>query len=830
MRLPDFVNRIRRKFSEVGNFVRNPEQVIYRHGRKVALEKYEQMPLPGKGAKQQGAEEAVKQKGTVQERLSQAIARPKRAKTAIATASHAPTPITATAIAPSPEAPTWVDPDFAVLQPGDVLTRGWVGRYTVGECLQERGWMRLYEGIQDNGQDAVWIYEYRLSDSVFRSRDIQARRTAFKQIIDLNSRLGDGSDFRILKLRDVITAVQQPCYLITKALPGSQGLTEYLENRHQPFSPSQVREFLRQVLQSLQYLQAYQVHWPDGSSQTGLPHGRLTPESLWIRFSEAKLPTQGDSFFVYLSRLALWEHLFYAGELPIQDIAKTTQALGAIADDFNALGRMAFLLLTDNAQANPADLQAWPDDPQARSLYPFICRLLGVGPEEPFKSPDTAITALRALPPTFVTPIETTPSEDTPVETSVDESRRWLWWLMGLILLGAGFSMVWQLLRGRAPLELVGPVCEEADGCILSLGRFGESTSLTYGFEPGSYWKESFSRSLRSPVESPNRSVMLEESLERRADVPSATLIRTNVALRDRQDLLTQIQRGQLQAGFVRGGQALPPGLAETTVAYDGIAVFVIYSDAQRDRTLPKLVNGQISLTELRRLFTQQQQTLGQEDTPVQLYVPQGYLKSNEAAETIALFRELVFDTPEDKAQFDAVQRQVLTEVTALDTRPDSIYAHMLNDFETQANTDQPIMGVGFDRISRMNGQCSVYPLAIAHQGKTYPVLVGNNGPTDWETDLCADRGAYWVNSDSFQPPNGNVNHRYPLAYPMAVAHPERCLDVGADPECQPPGQALVDQLLSVEGQYLLSEVGLVPIEPIGRIRRFLWRGNDVIQ
>ncbi|NER84232.1 MAG: hypothetical protein F6K42_32800, partial [Leptolyngbya sp. SIO1D8] len=339
MRLPDFVNQIRRKFSEATNFARNPDQVIYRQGRRIALEKYEQMSLPRRGEKgaepQRGAAEPQNEPSIpILNRsfpgLNRTGSEPLRSQTAVSVPSRSATSVV---LAPNP-LPELVDPDLAHLQPGDVLTRGWVGRYVVGTCLQDHGWMRLYEGMQENGNEPIWIYEYRLSHTVFSERDIQARRTAFKQLIDFNSRLGEGSDFRILKLRDVITAAQQPCYVITQGLPGGQGLSECLASRDRPFSPEQVCEFLHQVLQSLQYLQAYQVHWPDGSSQTGLPHGRLNLESAWIRFSEARTPHQEDAFFVYLSRLALWEHLFYAGDPPIQEIAQTAQSLGTIADDF----------------------------------------------------------------------------------------------------------------------------------------------------------------------------------------------------------------------------------------------------------------------------------------------------------------------------------------------------------------------------------------------------------------------------------------------------------------------------------------------------------------
>ncbi|MEM6519540.1 MAG: hypothetical protein AAF892_00145 [Cyanobacteria bacterium P01_D01_bin.71] len=840
MRLPDFVNRLRRKFSEASNFVRNPQQAIYRQGRKIALQKYEQAAFPGSGSGRSkpadGAREAADTNGasrreTVVEGRSRQQRQDNRTSPSASPQAlpSAPTSIAAATPPPVTKPVALDNPDCVLLRPGEVLTRGWVGRYSVGACLQDHGWMRLYEGIQENGQEAVWIYQYCLSDTTFQTRNQQARRTAFKQIIDLNARLGEGSDFRLLKLRDVIAAPQQPCYLVTKSLPGSQCLSEHLADRRQPFSPDQVRELLRQVLQSLQYLQTYQVQWPDGSTQMGLPHGHLTLESLWIRFTEATVGTQAESFFVYLSRLALWEHLFYSGEPAIRDIADNTQALGTISDDLAALGHIAFALLTRDTQADPAQLANWPDDAEARSLYPFICRLLGVGSEEPFRSPDTAIEVLRKLPPTLVMPTEAEQPLVEPVQTT--GLSPWAWLVIGMALLGVGWAgLSWWQRRTGMPIW-AGPTCRESEGCILKLQPFDDSVTITYNFEPRVAWQEAFSRSLANPAIRSDQAVMLEASLEE-GTAPSnpsspSNLLRSSQGVRDRQELLSQIRQGELQAGFVRGGQGDTPGIAETTVAYDGLAVFVIYSDAQRDRNVLKLIDPSISLADIRQLFTRQRQTIGKNDYPVKLYFPQGYGKSGDnAAETVALFRELVFDTTEDQAQFESVRRQVLATVAAQAPPPASIYAHMVDDFENQQITDQPLIGIGFDRISRLNGQCSVYPLTLTQDRQTYPILMSNGGPVDENTDLCADRGAYWVNSDIFAAQDEPAQRGYPLGYGMAVAYPDTCsADAATTTDCLSPGGVLAHQLLSIEGQYLLSEVGLVPVRPIQQIRQFLARG-----
>ncbi|NER84562.1 MAG: hypothetical protein F6K42_34585 [Leptolyngbya sp. SIO1D8] len=90
---------------------------------------------------------------------------------------------------------------------------------------------------------------------------------------------------------------------------------------------------------------------------------------------------------------------------------------------------------------------------------------------------------------------------------------------------------------------------------------------------------------------------------------------------------------------------------------------------------------------------------------------------------------------------------------------------------------------------------------------------------------MCGDRGTYWVNLEIFEAPDNQPGEvAYPLGYAMSVAHPEHCAANSPDGECQTPGALLAQKLLSIEGQYLLSQVGLVPVEPIHRIRRFLGR------
>ena len=823
MRLSDLVNQVRRRVSEWSNLARNPVSVLRQQGARKAQSVYKKMPLPFTNR----TNEANHERGntTEQEPAAQSVAYRSvsasylQDSTDDLLAEHR-LPLLETHYPP-------------VLSPETWLQGGWQGRYQIEKCELNQGWLRLYQGVQEHGQP-VWIYEYCFSEKTFSPSVIEPRKEAFKQLVDLNSRLGDGSDFRILKPIDVICSADQPvCYLMTKVLPTGQLLKTYLASKQAPASASQVRLLFSQVLQTLQYLQTYRVNWPDETSQMRLPHGALSLESLWIQFSDVPMVSGEHPFFIHVSRFALWEHLFYPGEVdayPMKKIATQTSELGSLARDFEALGQVGFALITGSlAPGDPTDRGLWPEDRQILTFYPFVLQLLGKGQFGAFKSVDRAIAAFRNLPELAPKPEivveEPLPEVEPAASLSEPTPPGWsCWTVLGVLLLGIGGMALW-LLR---PKDMIVVGCQQEEGCRLQdIPGLSASASINYALE-SSYWNGSFFSTLTSPLEVDlEPQVLLEKALEQR-DKDALNLKRRQEEPDSFSDWVTAKplgKAGSVNVGFLRTGKNRGdlPGVTTQIVAYDGIAIFVAYSDSYRAQNIPKLINGKIKWAELQSLFSGETSTL--QGHKVKLYRP------HEDA-VVDIFQDLLYgdrDTNDADTEADFTEQRRLNRDQL--NRPvdsnDSIYARMLREFEN--HTGPPVIGIGFGRISQVVSQCSVYPLAIVDEDrKMFPLLVDVAGtPIDVDMDLCGDKGAYWANSEIF---NGTDEVAYPLGYELSVAYPE-CPSADLDPASADAvcngGAVLAQKLRSPEGQYLLSETGLVPRTPIQTIRRLLWEDDS---
>ena len=116
----------------------------------------------------------------------------------------------------------------------------------------------------------------------------------------------------------------------------------------------------------------------------------------------------------------------------------------------------------------------------------------------------------------------------------------------------------------------------------------------------------------------------------------------------------------------------------------------------------------------------------------------------------------------------------------------------ILQDFEN----NQEKISISFDFLSRVYGQCSVYPLAV--EG-VQPLIENNGNEINSKTDLC-DKGGYKPNVDAFN------SESYPLAYQLIVIPSEDNKEIG---------NRFANMLLTEEGQTLLKEAGLVPIRKL---------------
>ncbi|MEL6814016.1 MAG: hypothetical protein AAFP03_04280 [Cyanobacteria bacterium J06598_3] len=740
-----------------------------------------------------------------------------------------------------------------VLPEGEILKGTWWGRYTIGECQRNSPRYRRYAGIQNNGNHPVWIHEYLLPEDDFNHKDAEARRNAFKDIIDLNLRLGNDRDFRVHKLQDVVASVERRCFLITQAVPLSTPLAEDLR-RLGPMMPFQVRRALHQALQTLQYLHSsYRVRWPNNNIERGLYHGNLSLESLWVRRSEVLVGVEEPQFFIYFSNFALWEHLFgdpgehrYRGE-----VAQSIAELGSISQDLAALGKVAFYLLQGGElnprtgrPGDPRDPNDWPDELQHHPLQSFIYRLLGLGNQQPFNSAGNALTALHQLPLHRVeAPV--TFAEEAPVERD-GVSGYWivLFALLGGLLGVLGLRPFLSWVGGGG--AIASNQCTEP--CRLQSVTDLPTGAISYGLETGGAWQTAFNKAQSWPkvvaasdvsessgekpaslASAPRFEATLEQRVAEAGNASLALDLETKSS--DVSDLYAALASGEISFALTRVPASLPDTLSAEVVAYDGIVAVVPYSDATREGNIAQRLDGQISLATLREIYTGELTSL--KGNQIKAYFPllpqvnrtTGTVRFREKSGAIAPFTERLFtdELPLQSAFRDLkakamgslerdIQRDIFEEGRPL--RYD-LFARMFRDFENAlVETPKTVpTTIGFEQLSRVLGQCSVYPLAVSNgRGKAVqPLLQTGDRPVDVRTNLCDDKGSYWANVEAFQ--SGD----YPLAYPLAVVYPKESA----------AGKAMADLLKTAEGQYLLNEAGLVPTMPIPTIRKVLWRAGD---
>lgn len=234
--------------------------------------------------------------------------------------------------------------------------------------------------------------------------------------------------------------------------------------------------------------------------------------------------------------------------------------------------------------------------------------------------------------------------------------------------------------------------------------------------------------------------------------------------------------------------------LESEIIAYEGIVVFVPFSDAQRENSFPKALNGRISFEDLRKLYSGEVRywkDLNNKlpDLPVKLYLPQDEF-------LIQKFKNLIFkDDPDRASKFE----KRIKERTIIKQTIPKILRSLLNEFE---NKSQDGIGIGFGPLSQVYNQCSVYPLSIGEKGREVQSLVQNNGQDiNPKTNLCK-KGGYYPNPEVFK------DNKYPLKYSISVVYPQ-------DEDSSLAGKKFIEILKTDEGQNLLEQAGLVPIRKI---------------
>jgi PBP superfamily domain len=642
------------------------------------------------------------------------------------------------------------------------------GRYRVTRFLGQRGRGRLYEGLHLSTQQTVIIKEYLLPGQSFNPDETRLIKQAFENLAGIKLADGRAQDFRLVQPQDAISdRHEERCYAISSPINAYPALRTYLAKQGK-MSPQAVRFLLNQVLQSLTALHEQKFALPTGQIQSGIAHGNLNLDSLLILPETADL-YESPQFLIYLCDVSLWESLFIP---PPVSIPSPTYH-----HDLIALGRVAFYLLLGREQDDqgrllePRQDRHWLREDLA--LEQFIRQLLGL--DTPFESAAIARQALLYLPalPASVQ----APSSSSEVQTLSKPSRqywRWLLLTLFLVVLGGGITYWW--LRQSASEATEPTPCCIADVPSVPTGRF------QYTFGRQSIWHYIWREKNLIAKDTSLESLVLKQLTQLELIYKPTTT---------QQQAIAAVRSGKAEFAIMASQPETSDDLAQEVVAYDGLVVFVAFTYRERAKGLPRFLNSQISLAQLRQLYSGQVtnwQQIGGPDLPVRLYIP-------DNPEAVAVFEQKVLQTSTAIEQFRSFNNNS-AEIETLPTF--ELLRRIIQDFE-----DRQLGGIGFGSLSQVFGQCSVYPLAIRAEGNSpiQPLSV-HGRPITPEIDLCNDKGTY--------SPNMQVFHQqlYPLMYPITIAYPR-------DNSRSPIGKKLAEILKTSESQKLLYKTGLVPLHPI---------------
>lgn len=669
----------------------------------------------------------------------------------------------------------------------------------------DQGSVCWYRGNQTVDNEPVLVRQYILPTAL-DEEEIDRRKVRFEQLNRISFNQTGDRDFRLLMPLDWdINAETNCCYLVTesidKGLPDYKSLRDYLTAAKEGIMPpNQVRQVLKQVLQTLWFLQTQKVRLATGEVKQGLAHGHLNLDSLRY-VPRALMPEAEPPLLIYVSDLlGAGESLFIPSDVEIE--TSTVQ-------DLKALGWIGFSLMTgvaieplmgESIELRSLDFdldQRW-QKVSDRPLKQFIVQLLRQS-RPTFNTAFTAREALLDL--DLPDPQAELVTESESEEKSIGNVSK----LFPLILIGfltglgfLGIQSLWMLFKPTADAVMGTSPC-----CINDV-VFSEN-NMSYAIQKDSIWTTVIGKpGLIAP-----RKTLLQELRDRMlTEKPNLRLNSIDQASLEQQ---LEKLRGK-QIDFVlaevptKERPAVVNGLEETIVAYDGIVVFVAFNDATRGQNIPNQLGGDVTFDELRQYFTASPTSRTSTSTLPAGWIPKLYLPFEPSA--VDWFQQRVLQNANFneapavtlKRQQDNLKKQKKPDNDATS----SLYGEVLRiskDSGNGNNNQSKTFGIGFGFLSTLMGQCSVYPLALAEKSQAVqPLIQDDTGRRiDPTTDLCS-KGSYSPNIDAF------ASGDYPLAYSLVVIHRK-----DQNPS---DGKKFADMLVTDEGQCLLSKAGLVPLRP----------------
>jgi serine/threonine protein kinase len=650
--------------------------------------------------------------------------------------------------------------------------KGSRGSYQIISLLETRGLGRLYSGIHLQNKQPVIIKEYLLPTRSFNDDETSKRKETFKRVAGVNLADGRNQNFRITNYFEAIVDENgERCYLITNEIEPSQTLSKYLIEKG-AMTPSAVRGILNQALQTLEFLHTQKLRLPSNQIRHGLAHGNINLDSILIK------EEKNNNFYIYFCDLALWENLFIPPSIPQSAPAKPE-------DDLKSLGLVAFYLwmgrVTDDSThqyLNPRDTQQWPNNDS--HLKQYLYNLIGL--DAPFESAQVARQVLLQL------PIEENVNKSKASSTTEAEKKRFrriplfILIFLALLLLGGG---MWFLFGKFNKYQ------EESTEWNQLPEKFSDIT----GVQAGTFFFTGEKQGTWSSVweQSPIDNKRLKDLI--RSPIPSIQAIFDYKPIETDTQSLSQFVskpldklRTENKYSFVITNlqdENITDDLDKKPIAYDGLLVFV--ESAKGDGNLPTALGGEISLEDLRLIYTGKTTNWAKLKGRNLDIIPRIPMEP----EAIRLFQKIVFkDNKQDIADFKKI---VLQEETTKTIR------EIGNLVETKGNSGI----ISFGIFSKTWDQCGIYPLDI----KVNDSSSSSQPMFNKVSRRQVTPSTYSCGKDNYLDTN-TVKSSYLLGYPLYVVYPR-------NNKLNFIGSSFADVLSTRQGQCLLNEVGLAPLQPM---------------
>lgn len=627
-----------------------------------------------------------------------------------------------------------------------------IGEYIIQRCLEPS----LYEA--NRNQEQVWLKEYQFSERDFKPEKVKQRQADFDQLVMWNLKIGHGPDFRLLKVLGSFSK-ERSSYLVTQPLTQALSLRQYLATQG-AMRASEVREVLRQVLETLHFLHCvYRVRLGNDKFDRHFPHGNLSLDSLWIKLSGTSAIAKERRFFIYATDLMLWEQVVKKSA-----IAKSASELGSIPEDLQALGLVGFQLLGgqlaegETISALKRD-EVWQDI-HDRGLKPFIRRLAGL--ENPLLSADAALQCLSVPPEASILEIAEVEPEESFQETPVSRMGCFilLFALVGTIALT--WIMVGSLFirNDPNPQSQAPVVTPEASEPKPEQPQFPKG--VKYAIEQDSAWNQILNSKLIYPKRTPTNTILLKELTKNSTILDSRLDSRTAV--------LDAVENEEADIAFVvledqPVRELKERGLGEIAIAQDALVIVVAFSDGNYQGNVPtklKQEEKKITLDDIKQAFT---------SSSIRNFKTKPYFPNDLSITELKLFKRRVLGNQNIKAS---------------EVESKALHNKILDNFES----DPEAIAIGFDRLSRIYGQCSVYPLEIAGMQVLKNI---NDQQINLDTDLCGDKRSY----------RPKLPEDYPLSYKLGIVYKQSNAEKARQ----------IAEKLQTQFQDTLIELGIIPIK-----------------